>query len=91
MQSPPAVRVTRQKDVFYGIQAPNGLYVRIKGEPPASPQPAEDSAGSVSAKHGHIHLKPWAVATWFKSHGQAETAFAHYLGVAPFEIVRVEP
>lgn len=86
----PAVRV-HQKATYYGIQAANGLYVRIKEDPPASPQPAEDSADSVAARHGHVHFVPWPIATWFKSHGQAVAAFAHYIGVAPLEIVRVEP
>ena len=87
----PQVRV-HQKRAFYGLQHQHtGLYARLKNEAPETPQPSEDSADGVVAKHGHVRFEPWQTATWFKSSDQAMAAFARYLGVAPVEIVRVEP
>lgn len=84
-------RVTnvRQKDTYYGIQDPaTSLYARITGDAPAKPEPAEDATGSVAQRHSHIRFEPWERATWFKSHGQAETVFASHIGVSTLEIVR---
>lgn len=89
MQHQTAPRLRTQKGAFYGIQDPiTGLYARIKDEPPATAQPAEESAGAVAARHGHVRFERWPTATWFISRPQAEAAFAHFFGCAPLDIVR---
>lgn len=89
MQFPGTTRLRTQKGAFYGIQDPNtGLFARIKGEPPATAQPAEESAGAVAARHAHVRFERWPTATWFISRAQAEAAFAHFFGCAPLDIVR---
>lgn len=87
-----AVRNVRAKRAFYLIQEPQrGLYARLKAPAPSSPQPAEDSNDSVSARPSHVEFGSWELATWFRSHDEAERAFARYFAVAPLEIVRREP
>lgn len=88
----PTIRLRLQKRPFHGIQDPQtGLFARITDDPPASPQPSEEGIGAVACKHGHIRFEEWPLATWFKSRNQAESAFAHYIGVAPLDIVRCDP
>lgn len=87
----PQLRVTPKRALHY-IQDPNtGLYARITADAPATPQPAEESNGAVAARHGHVRFEPWQLATAFTSRGQAEAAFAKYIGAAPLDIVRREP
>lgn len=86
---PAHIRITRQHAAYYGIQDPHtGLYARVKDEPPAKPEPAEEAQGAVTARHGHVRFTAWTTATWFRSLAQAQAAFAHYFGAAALEIVR---
>lgn len=87
----PQVRA-HPKDAHYRIQDPvTGLYARIQGEPPASPQLAEDSTGSISAHRSPVQFVERPLATWFDSFDEAVRAFAKFIGVAPLDIVRCVP
>ncbi len=74
------IRIT-PKDSYYRIQEPvSGLCVRLHCTATTA-----DAAPAIVPK-----LAPGPLATWFRSHAEAAEAFARYLGVAPFDIVRVD-
>lgn len=80
---------THLKVPHYRIQDPvTELYARIEAAPPATPQPAEESAGGIAWRPSHVEFTRAPMATWFCTREEAVAAFARYIRVAPLDIVR---
>ena len=77
---PGAARIT-PRDAFYRIEDPaTGLCVRLH----SVPTEAADAPRIVP------RLTSAALSTWFSTREQAAEAFARFIGVAPFDIVRAD-
>ncbi|HJT63115.1 MAG TPA: hypothetical protein VJ797_15705 [Burkholderiales bacterium] len=75
---PGAARIT-QRDTVYRIEDPlTGLCIRLHSVPVAG----------AAAPRIVPELQPAKLSTWFATHAQAAEAFARFLGVAPYDIVR---